>query len=106
MLCDLQRILQLLIVDEHPFPRGTTWSTSSHTVAPGCTCPCPRRAASSFVRNWFDTVMWMRLSLAVSGSTFIGSNARASGSGRLGGVSSGRNATSVSRFSHVNPSLE
>ena len=41
-----------------------------------------------------------------TGSTFIGSAGTASGAGRLGGVSSGRNATSVSRFSHVNPSLE
>jgi len=33
-LCDRQRILQLSGVDGPPFPRGTTWSTSSRTVEP------------------------------------------------------------------------
>ena len=33
-LCGLQRILQFSTVDGPPLPRGTTWSTSSRTVAP------------------------------------------------------------------------
>ena len=72
--------------------RSRAASITCSFVAPGCTCPCPRRAASSFSRNWLETVMWMRLSLAVSGSTSIGSTRGASGSGLFGGVSSGRNS--------------
>ena len=48
--------------------RSSAASITCSFVAPGWTCPCPRRAASSFTRNWLETVMWMRLSLAVSGS--------------------------------------
>ena len=33
-LCDRHRTLQLSTVDGPPLPRGTTWSTSSRTVAP------------------------------------------------------------------------
>ena len=33
-LCGLQRTLQLSTVEGPPFPRGTTWSISSRTVAP------------------------------------------------------------------------
>jgi hypothetical protein len=72
--------------------KSSAASITCSFVAPGCTCPCPRRAASSFSRNWLETVMWMRLSLAVSGSILIGSAGGASGSGVLGGVSSGRNS--------------
>ena len=34
MLWALQRILQFSTVEGPPFPRGTTWSISSRTVAP------------------------------------------------------------------------
>jgi hypothetical protein len=80
--------------------RSSAASITCSFVAPGWTCPCPRRAASSFSRNWFDTVRWIRLSLAVRGSTLIGGTGRASGSGLLGGVSSGRKSAR-SRSGHT-----
>ena len=83
--------------------RSSAASITCSFVAPGCTCPCPRRAASSFSRNWLDTVRWMRLSVAVSGSTLIGGAGRASGSGLLGGVSSGRNSVERIRPHHRSP---
>jgi hypothetical protein len=122
-LCDLQRILQLPTVDGPPFPRGTTWSTSSRTVAPhippswvghwhfpwslvttsrftlagtqaflfpcfsmsnssaavrisssdapGFRCDSPALAFFSRARNSLDTVTWIRLDVAVIGSTSV-----------------------------------
>ena len=122
-LCDLQRILQLSTVDGPPFPRGTTWSTSSRTVAPqippswvghwhfpwslfttsrftlagtqavlfpcfsmsnssaavrisssdapGFRCDSPALAFFSSARNSLETVTWIRLDVAVIGSTSV-----------------------------------
>ena len=72
--------------------RSSAASITCSFVAPGFMCPCPRRAASSLSRNWLDTVRWMRLSLAVSGSTLICSAGAGSPSGWIWGVSSGRNS--------------
>jgi hypothetical protein len=37
--------------------RSSAASRTFSAEAPGCACPCPFRAASSFSRNCFDTVM-------------------------------------------------
>jgi hypothetical protein len=41
------------------------------SVAPGCTCDCPALAFFSSATNSGDTVMWIRLSLGVRGSTTV-----------------------------------
>ena len=51
------------------------------SVAPGCTCDCPAFAFFRSARNSLDTVRWIRLAVAVIGSTRV----RASS---LGGMSS------------------
>jgi hypothetical protein len=49
---------------------SATFSACS-SVAPGCTCDCPALAFFSNARNSRDTVMCIRLSLEVSGSTTV-----------------------------------
>ena len=49
--------------------RSSAASMTCSALAPGMAWERPSRAASSFFRNWRDTVMWSRRSSAVSGST-------------------------------------
>ena len=51
--------------------RSSAASITCSSVAPGCTCDCPTLARFSFATSALDTVTWIRLTVAVSGSTTV-----------------------------------
>ncbi len=51
--------------------RSSAASITCSSVAPGWTCDCPRRAFLSLARSSREAVRWIRLCVAVRGSTTV-----------------------------------